>query len=192
MFMKFNKVFGIGLNKTGTNSLNLALNILGVKSMHYPHDLQTYKELISCNYKLSILKEYDAITDLPSALYFNHYDEVYPNSKFILTTRERSSWIKSVRNQWSSNIFIEPFFESDYKKVAMFFISSMYGSYYFSEQRFAYCYDKHIESVLDYFKDKKDSLLLLDVCNKLCPFLELENPLISFPWENKTNYKKLT
>lgn len=32
------KVFGIGLSRTGTTSLGTALNQLGIKTIHYPHD----------------------------------------------------------------------------------------------------------------------------------------------------------
>jgi len=39
------KIFGLGLSKTGTSSLTDALNLLGVKAVHYPHDQRTYEEL---------------------------------------------------------------------------------------------------------------------------------------------------
>ncbi|MCZ6834530.1 MAG: hypothetical protein O7G85_02035, partial [Planctomycetota bacterium] len=37
----FNKVFGIGLSRTGTRSLNEALTILGIPSCHWPTDVGT-------------------------------------------------------------------------------------------------------------------------------------------------------
>ncbi len=52
------KVFGLGLSKTGTSSLTDALNLLGIRSTHYPHDERTYDELRSGNYRLSILEEF--------------------------------------------------------------------------------------------------------------------------------------
>ena len=37
------KVFGLGLSRTGTTSLGRALNILGIKTIHYPCDKKTYE-----------------------------------------------------------------------------------------------------------------------------------------------------
>ena len=45
-----NKVFCIGLNKTGTTSLNVALKILGFNSVHYIHNGKNIKNLIEDNY----------------------------------------------------------------------------------------------------------------------------------------------
>jgi len=32
------KVFCLGLSKTGTSSLSEALNLLGIRTVHYPHE----------------------------------------------------------------------------------------------------------------------------------------------------------
>jgi len=48
---KHQKVFGLGLSKTGTSSLGQALNMLGVKTIDYPHDEKTYEELTGGKYK---------------------------------------------------------------------------------------------------------------------------------------------
>ncbi len=66
-----NKVFGIGLSKTGTKSLVKALKILGYKSVHYPRNL-------------NVLKNYDAAADISVAHAFKELDKKYPKSKFIL------------------------------------------------------------------------------------------------------------
>ena len=41
----FNRLFGIGLNKTGTTSLQAALKFLGIPTMHYTRKL---KEALEC------------------------------------------------------------------------------------------------------------------------------------------------
>lgn len=188
-----NKIFGIGLNKTGTNSLNKALKILGVNSVHYPHDYTTYKEIREANYNLSVLKFNDAITDLPSAIYYKEYDETFKNSKFILTVRDKEKWIKSVKNQWekNKNLFNEdlPPVNGDYKKIALFFVTALYKCHSFNEKVFLNTYETHNENVKKHFENKAN-LLVIDICNgdgweKLCPFLNIKPPKETpFPQEN--------
>lgn len=90
------KVFGLGLSRTGTASLGHALNLLGVKTIHYPHDERTFADLRNANYRLHILDDYQGIVDIPVCPYYPQLDEVYPGSKFILTVREKNSWLTSL------------------------------------------------------------------------------------------------
>jgi Sulfotransferase domain/UDP-glucoronosyl and UDP-glucosyl transferase len=90
------KVFGIGLSRTGTSSLTQALNILGYKAIHFPHDNVTRAELYrffasgSGRLSLSLLQEADAITDTPACCVYKALDQGYPGSKFILTVLSES------------------------------------------------------------------------------------------------------
>jgi hypothetical protein len=61
------KVFGLGLSKTGTSSLAEALNILGIRTIHYLYDRKSFDDLRNGNYRLSILEEYQGIVDIPVA-----------------------------------------------------------------------------------------------------------------------------
>ena len=97
------KVFGIGMPKTGTSSLHTALEILGIKSIHYPHDEKTVRELEAGNYRLSLLDEYDALCDVPIPAIFAQLDECWPDSKFILTVRDQEEWLDSCEN-WFKRI----------------------------------------------------------------------------------------
>ena len=60
-----NKIFGIGMPKTGTSSLTAALRELGFRTAHFPRDPATVAELRAGNYRLSILSEIDSLTDVP-------------------------------------------------------------------------------------------------------------------------------
>ena len=101
------KIFGVGLSRTGTTSLNRALQILGINSMHFPCDKTTRQELyeffarqsqgmpIAPSISLSALNYCDAITDTPACCIYKSLDVVYPNVKFILTIRDKTSWLNS-------------------------------------------------------------------------------------------------
>ena len=90
-----NKIICIGLPKTGTSSLHRALEILGLKSVHYPHDEETVAQLRRGDYRLKVLEENDAVSDVPIAAIYPQLDTAFPGSKLILTTREVDSWIRS-------------------------------------------------------------------------------------------------
>ena len=68
------KVFGIGLSKTGTTSLNEALGILGLKSKHYFFNLDQIEEL-------------DAATDLPIARAFRELDSYNTDAQSLYIRR---------------------------------------------------------------------------------------------------------
>lgn len=183
------KVFGLGLSKTGTSSLGEALNILNIKSIHYPFDEQTYQELSSGNYRLSVLNQYQAIVDIPVAPFYPQLDELYPNSKFILTIREKNEWLASCETHW--RLMME--WQGNFPQFKIFheFISAcVYGTLKFNKNRFSYIYDTHLKNVCDYFRDRPDDLLVINICEgesweKLCSFLGKAVPDQPFPHANE-------
>lgn len=193
------KIFGLGLSRTGTSSLNVALNMLGISTIHFPIDRTTYREMITGTYKLSILEKYDGITDITTVPIYPQLDHHYPGSKFILTTRDLQTWLKSIE-KWFTNAKRLKRLQRNNLNGAMrrFIRAATYGIYQFNEERMTYVYNQHVESVKSYFKDRPESLLIMDIVGgdgwgKLCPFLGLEPPDSPFPnWQaNKRKYHRL-
>lgn len=183
------KVFGLGLSKTGTSSLTEALNVSGIKSVHYPFDDRTYDELRRGHYRLSILEEYGGVTDIPVAPFYAQFDEAFPGSKFILTVRDRQSWLRSAEIHW--RLLAEwRHRHSQFERFHEFISACVYGSIEFNRSRFAYVYDLHERNVRDYFRDRPGDLLVMDICGgegweKLCPFLGIDIPDGEFPHANE-------
>ena len=185
------KIFGIGLSRTGTKSLTLALNIMGIHVIHYPNDEKTLKELRTGNYNLSILNDWEGITDITVAPYYAQLDKMYPDSKFILTVRDKESWLKSMQKKWDG----KPVFEEDTDRhpemqIKRFLRASVYGTYSYNEERLSYVYDLHYKNVTEYFKDRPNDLLIINICGgesweKLCPFLGFNVRDEAFPVMNQ-------
>lgn len=186
------KLFCIGLSRTGTKSLTVALYILGYNIIHYPSDKITFNELASGNFNFSVLKDYDGISDITVSPYYAQLDKIFPNSKFILTIRDKKAWLTSFERHWSDR---DPFNDltqnETYMKVRRLLRASVYGTYKFNRERMSYVFDLHLKNVLDYFKHKPEKLLVLNIFEdgawkKLCNFLNA--PVISalFP-DVKTN-----
>lgn len=93
------RFLGVGLSKTGTTSLHRALQILGFKSIHYDTVRLTrviFGQNNAPNFR--IYDDVDAVSDIPSALFYREFADVYPDLKFILTVRDENDWWVSIRN----------------------------------------------------------------------------------------------
>jgi hypothetical protein len=159
-----NKIFCIGLPKTGTTSLAETLNYHGFKIKDNPIDKVTMTELQSGNYNLSILKKYDGISDLAACIYYKEYYQVSSESKFIYTTRNKNIWLESCRNWWEHLGIdsLEGFKKRDESlDYSMSFLkSSLFGTYLFSHTRFSSVYDYFDKGVRMFFEDKDNFLIL--------------------------------
>ena len=193
MNLSGSKVFGIGLSKTGTSSLDRALHELGIRSIHFPSDAVTHRELIAGKYRLSILEKYQGATDIPIAPFYAQFDETYPNSKFILTVRDVDSWLRSVAHHWE---FMWQWAEHDrnFREFLEFITACAYGVHRYEPSRFAFVYDQHQRGVREYFRDRPNDLLILDICGgdsweRLCPFLGVPVPERPFPVANRREEK---
>jgi len=192
--MHTGKVFGIGLSRTGTRTLAAALNLLGIHTKWYPSDPTTYQELISGRFELTVLKEYDGLTDTPVVPYYPQFDRVYPGSKFILTVREKESWLRSCEKHWTSFGFTgsEPPQSPFWRHFASFIDCCVYGCHGFNPDRFSFVYDAHVATVQRFFESRPQSLLTMNICDGqgwelLCPFLECDVPNVPFPHMDSFN-----
>jgi 3'-phosphoadenosine 5'-phosphosulfate (PAPS) 3'-phosphatase len=178
------KIFGIGLSKTGTTSLARALEILGYKTKDYP-GISRYRAGDLTSIDLEVIDAHDALTDTPIPSFYRELDQRYPGSKFILTVRESAGWLKSCKKQ-----FTEPHAASQNDAHKQLF-ADLYDTIVFDEEKFRAGYDRFIGSVMAYFKERPNDLLVIDVTagegwEKLCPFLGEATPDIPFPKANVT------
>jgi len=174
------KVFGIGLSKTGTTSLYAALDRLGFRAGTY-RDLRALclDAWFRGDFSEDPIRDYDALTDLPIGAFYRELDRRYPGSKFILTHRDRASWLESCRSYFGARPNRDdPFYRNT--QIAA------YGVVSFDEERFAAAYDAHLEGVTAYFAERPEDLLTLnlfagDGWEPLCRFLGRPRPTIPFP-----------
>lgn len=170
------KIFGIGLSRTGTTSLAKALAMLGYKAIHarVAHHIE----------------EYEASTDVPVAARYQRLDKQYPNSRFILTVREMDSWLESCRQHYES---YNPFELKNFNQATeyAFCRGALYGIDDYDPDIFRAAYQRYVEGVYEYFKDRRHDLLELNIVagegfEKLCPFLGKPIPDAPFPKSNES------
>lgn len=183
------KIFGIGLSKTGTSSLARALDILGYRTRDYlgvtrysPGDLSSID--------LAVLDTNDAFTDTPIPSFYRELDTHYPGSKFILTVRDTDGWLQSCKKQFNQKL------ADKLNKASNQLFIDLYGCTVFDEQMFMRGYANFTSGVYQYFKNRPQDLLVMDIAagdgwEKLCAFLNAPIPDIPFPRANVTQIRWL-
>ena len=183
------KVFCIGLSKTGTSSLAKALEYMGfhvgrrqkIFKDHLP-ELDLIESIQSNKHDelLKVIPLFDAFVDNPWPLLYKALANEYPDAKFILTTREEGSWLQSVKAYFGNS-------RSDFRRLT-FGYESPIGH----EAAYLAAYRKHNQEVLAFFKQAPQNLLILPLesNNKwklLSEFLKVGAPNLDYPIENRTN-----
>ncbi|KAE8377164.1 hypothetical protein BDV26DRAFT_264300 [Aspergillus bertholletiae] len=112
------RILCLGLTRTGTNSLALALQKLGYTPYHGsecfkspPRDFNLWIEAMTCNFFNAdpnrrprygreefdrLIGPYDAVLDIPASMFWEDLLLAYPDAKVILTTRDFDSWWTSM------------------------------------------------------------------------------------------------
>ncbi len=182
------KVFGIGLSRTGTSSLNRALQILGYEAIHWinPH---TQTILGRRDFAL-----FDAFSDIPVSYQFEHLYDHYPNARFIYTTRDRASWKESVTAHYMNLRGISSPAELDNPEIAQRFDGAgepADQNLYIPHETWGEAYDDFDDRVRRFFADRDDTRILeLRITDgegweRLCPFLDRDIPGEPYPDVNK-------
>lgn len=171
------KVFCVGFNKTGTTTLGKSFELLGYRNSSFNKNVwRNYYLKGRIGKVLYYTSKFDSFDDLPwlKEDLIPILDETFPGSKFVYLERSIDNWKNSI-SKWT------------YKKKG----------YYPDLDSLLDDYNCHREFILDYFKNRTNDLLILQVDDpkgfeKLSIFLD--KPIIaeSFSVHNKTsNFKKL-
>jgi sulfotransferase family protein len=186
------RLFGIGMHKTGTTSLHDALNILSLDSAHWK-SVRWAKNIWNEMRELGrspTLEQHYALSDLPITILFRQLDAAYPGSKFILTLRDENQWLESVRNHWGRfNNWKHTWKKED--KFTHVIHQEVYGQTDFEESVFLSRYRRHNAEVREYFKDRPEDLLVMDMSlgagwGLLCGFLDKPIPKVPYPQSFQT------
>lgn len=178
------KIYGIGYGRTGTQSLTQALRILGFNAAHLDLDFVGADLRDDLTLNSSIFFKYDALLDGVVPLWYREWWR--PEDKFILTVRDVNNWYKS----YAANIKARRNFPRILRKM----IKALYGTVYTHEPTMKYAFLKHEIDVKNFFRDKKN-LLIMDITEgdgweKLAPFVGRAIPDKPFPWLGRLVTKK--
>ncbi len=181
------RIFGIGMHKTGTNSLASALQMLKLDAAHWESSAWARNILHevtgSATGRSHTLERHYALCDFPMAILYKKLDAAYPGSKFILTVRDEDNWLASVKAHWERNVDHWNR-ERDVHDVH----KAVYGEIEFDETLFRNRFRRHNDEVREHFRGRLNDLLEMnmehgDGWHKLCSFLGRSVPAVRFPSE---------
>src|SRR5215468_6698928 len=98
-------VIGSGLGRTGTKSLQTALNMLGVGPCHHMVEVFAHPESMALWIEAgqgaprwdAIFADYRSAVDYPTAAWWREIAAFYPEAKVIHTVRDPDAWFDSTQ-----------------------------------------------------------------------------------------------
>lgn len=179
------KVFGIGLSKTGTTSLSHALDLLGIDNGHYTNPLT--RQLLS-DVDFFML---GGATDTPVSNCFEKLFDLYPNAKFVLTTRPMHDWLRSMQSHYAPPVSARNWIGAPSGFQYGLLGEEVQVGLYLHHDQYERAAIEHERRVRHFFTDKPaDRLLVFNVWeghgwSELCGFLGKPHPQKDFPWSNR-------
>ncbi|MEP3709437.1 sulfotransferase, partial [Tateyamaria sp.] len=181
--MTASKIFCLGFQKTGTTSMAVFFETMGLRVAGYNNFRDMEKGEISdaavLKHAIEIMKYHDCAQDTPWFLLYKELDQAFPGSKFIHVVRDTDSWIKSATNH--------------FKHYPKNFHTWIYGSAYpcGNEQSWIETYERHNRDVRVYFADRKNDYLFLKLeevverSEDIGRFIGHEGAIPAWPHANK-------
>ena len=172
----FRRIFGIGISRTGTTSLAVAMLALGVRTAHYA-------------FEASIFDRAEAVFDSPVFVDYARLDRAFPGSKFIYTDRDPRRWLESFK----SKVLDGPLRHRDlaahptnpHDEFTRRVYRELFGRVVDLHDRCLLdSYDRHREQVQRYFAGRDEDWLVLNLAKddpdeawrRLCDFVGLWMP----------------
>jgi len=172
-----NKIFIIGLPRTATTSVCLAMLGLGYKTAHNAYTQHAFSEA-------------KVIADTPIFCDYQQLDKYFPESKFIYLKRDPTHWLPSIKqllermiiNLQRSDGGFNPHLKRCYNEIFHPLTAENIADNDFLLQ----CYNRHQQGVMDYFTKRGSDLLTIEVSDAQS-YQQLLNFLDVKPDQNKTN-----
>lgn len=203
------KIIGAGLGRTGTDSVQAALERLGFGPCHHMKELFVNPSSIRGWLDAAtggpadwdqLLAGYGSAVDWPSVSFWRELAAAYPQAKVLLTVRDPQRWYDSVadtlyRSRYESVVEMPPALRERFEatpelqdQLALTERLIWQGAFAgrFTDRDFAIgVYEAHVAAVRDGVPASR--LLEFDVAQgwePLCSFLDVEVPAEPFPWLN--------
>jgi hypothetical protein len=163
-----NKLFIIGLPRTGTTSISVAL-------------LEHFK-VSHTGYTKRAFELADVISDCPCFSDYQQLDALFPESKFVYLQRSLEQWLPSIQMLLSkmlpslnSKTYVNPILKRSFGQT--FDLNNVKNP--LEETHLSMCYQRHEQGVIDFFH-RRDNMLNINInqtdsLSQLLDFLNLQH-----------------
>lgn len=192
------KVIGAGLPRTGTNSLQIALEQLGFGPCHHMYKLLEERSEWPLWLRVyngdsvdweEVYRGYNSAVDAPASFLWRELSAAYPDAKVILTIRPPHAWRRSMLAAGAAiranppNLQLAPFMQKSIEYFAKLSPAMLPPDDASAFAAFA-AHNEDVKSALP-----KERLLVFDVTEgwqPLCNFLDVAVPDAPFPRMNSS------
>jgi hypothetical protein len=186
-------VIGAGFGRTGTHTLNLALEMLGFGPCHHMEDVIASREQMELfraggrgepiDWDIAYAG-YKSAVDWPTAYFWRGLADHFPEAKIILTVRNSEEWYKSAK----ATVFTTMTDANDPQSWGRAVIrTKVFGDQLDDETHCIEVLETHNAEVIRVIPPSR--LLVYNVADgwpKLCAFLRVPVPAEPFPHSNTT------
>jgi hypothetical protein len=192
------QVIGAGFGRTGTMSMQAALNLLGYRCYHMkeiterPGHLQAWHDFVSGRAPMdwkTLFQSYEATVDFPACVYYRELLREFPNAKVVLTVRDQERWFQSFLTLQETTDRFRVFRFVPRVRRFLNFVDLLLGKVFDHPRDHDQCIDvfnRHNQEVQKHVP--ADRLLVFrvqDGWDPLCKFLGCEVPGSPFPHLNE-------
>lgn len=191
------ETIGAGFGRTGTLSLKLALERLGVGPCHHMIELIDHSEQLELWSRAAkegtadwdvIYRGYRATVDWPGAYFWRPLTAHFPKAKVILTVRDPRQWWESAHESIFQTLSMAPRDESMAKHreiVSRFVWEGTFGGRFEDADHAIAVFNEHNEAVRrEIPADRLLEFQVSDGWGPLCDFLDVPVPDEPFPRSN--------
>ena len=195
------RVFGVGVSRTGTSSLKVALERLGYgpcyhvsEAVKWPHLALLWGEFLERGGPelQNILGRYRSACDTPIYIIWRDLLRSWPDAKFILTIRDSESWYRSVVNSilpilHGMTLPLAPGVEFAHRMFRDAFMMNWLKSPVFQREIAVLAFTEHSRVIVRSIPPNQ--LLVMRISEgwlPLCTFLGVPVPDADFPHENSS------
>lgn len=193
------EIIGAGFGRTGTNSLKIALELIGYNPCYHMNEVRQNPSHVNfwndvnsdiCMDWRHFFKPYKAAVDWPVSAFAKQLHTIFKNSKIILTVRNPESWYESAKN----TIFLgmanyerieDQVTRNRLKMANSIIIDKIFSGKYDNKSHCIAVYQEHLTEIK---KTIAPSDLLefsvSDGWKPLCNFLNIDVPTVPFPYTN--------
>lgn len=194
------KVIGAGLGRTGTMSLKVALEQLGLGPCYHmaeclprgPEHWQKWVDAASGSPDWNGLFDgFESTADFPACSSYKALAAFYPDAKVVLTIRDPGRWFESTQETIFSPRWIEYLRSAEMGKFLQLTVNDYLQNRMHDKEHLIRRFQEHTEEVRDTIPASR--LLIFEVKEgwvPLCKFLEVPEPDTDFPLVNDTEATK--
>ncbi len=193
------KVIGAGFGRTGTMSLKVALEMLGLGPCYHMSEVFEHPPHIAIWQDAAdgkpvdwraLFAEYNAAVDWPACNYYRELMDVYPDAKALLTVRDPEKWYESAMNTIYFTNSLEtddPSLQQRYRMINNTVWRNVFDDRFDDKEHAISVFNRHIDEVKQHVPAER--LLVYEVgqgWEPLCTFFGVPVPDEPFPRLNDT------